>query len=130
MPLHSAVVVALGVLFVSGLAVNVSRLRVKLGIFRGYGDSTALEQAARVHLNTLEHLLPLCLALVVLELLGAPTREVDALGLSVLLSRVGYAAASFAKLTRARQLSVVLCYLLELVLPLLILARVLAPRFG
>jgi uncharacterized membrane protein YecN with MAPEG domain len=90
MPVHTALFAALSCLFLSALAGLTSRLRIKHKIFSGYGDRPDLQRMSRAHGVSFEHLLPMLLLLLVLELCGGDRRLIDAFGVVMLLSRLSH----------------------------------------
>jgi len=53
--------VALGVLLITALAMNISRVRMKEKIGNGDGNNDVLKVAIRAHMNSVEHILPFAL---------------------------------------------------------------------
>ena len=74
-----------------GLAFQAGSLRGKTKISIGYGDNEELHLAMRRHANFIEFV-PLCLILIgVLELNGAPTAALHALGAGLVVFRLAHA---------------------------------------
>ncbi|PCJ14726.1 MAG: hypothetical protein COB04_14555 [Gammaproteobacteria bacterium] len=116
--------VALGVLLITGLAMNVSRIRISQQIGNGDGDYGPLKKAMRAHMNTIEHVVPFALilfSLVHLEL-GPALLAVCCFGfIGVrLLHSYGMLSPAF----KVRQLSAALTYGFEVVGCVLILVNV------
>lgn len=88
MPIHTALFAALSGLLLTTLAGLTSRLRVKYKTFSGYGDHIDLQRMSRAHGVSLEHLLPMLLLLLLLELCGANRWLIDAFGTVMLSSRL------------------------------------------
>ncbi len=80
------------VLLITALAMNVTRLRFKLGVSLGDGGDKRLGRAVRAHGNALEHGLLLAVALVLAEVAGLPARWVVGVGWAILAARVAHAA--------------------------------------
>lgn len=123
LPSHSAIFCGLGILFLTGLAINISRMRVRHRIFLGEDDVAALQIAVRTHGNALEHLMPMLLLLVIYELLGARKLLVDIFGAVILIARFTHAAAYLAHWSTLRRVGVALTYSVEAVLGATVIAQ-------
>jgi uncharacterized protein len=123
MPIHSAVFVALGCLFLTVLAALTSRLRRKYGIFVGYGDRPELQRMSRAHGVSLEHLLPMLLLLLILELCGCNRTVVDAFGVVILASRLVHVLGSLLEHSRLKIFGISLTYGTEAALGIAVLAQ-------
>jgi uncharacterized membrane protein YecN with MAPEG domain len=123
LPSHSAIFCGLGILFLTGLAINISRMRVRHRIFLGDGDVAALQIAVRTHGNALEHLMPMLFLLVIYELLGARKLLVDIFGAVILIARFTHAAAYLAHWSTLRRVGVALTYSVEAVLGATVIAQ-------
>jgi uncharacterized protein len=122
-PTHSAVFSGLSLLLLTGLAVNVSLSRLRHKVFLGDGEIKALQVAIRTHSNALEHLVPLLLLLILYELLGGSKTIVDGLGLGILVWRTAHAVGYLGRLGSVQQFGSYGTYLMELVLPALVIAK-------
>jgi len=103
---------ALGLL-IAGLAMNVTRLRGKVGVILGDGGDQHLGRAIRAHGNALEHGLLLAVVLVLAEVAGLPTPWVVGLGWAILLARLAHAAGFLRLGMRVAQAGVVVTYAIE-----------------
>ena len=110
---HSPLFVGLLSLLLLALGLNSSRLRVKLGIYRGDGGNPAMAAAERAHGNTLEHAVPLMILLVLLELSGVAKGTIVALGTVAVLVRVLRAGGMLMRVRPIGMTGVVGTYLLE-----------------
>lgn len=122
-PSHSAIFCGLSLLFLTGLAINISRIRLRHRIFLGHGDVAALQIAVRTHGNAFEHLTPMLLLLVIYELLGARKLLVDIFGAVILIARFTHAAAYLAHWSSLRRVGVALTYSVEAVLGATVIAQ-------
>ena len=91
-PLHSLPFVGGVLLLVTLLAMNVTRLRFKVGVRLGDGGVRSLGLAIRAHGNALEHGLLLSVALVLAEAAGLRTAWVVGFGCAILIARLTHAA--------------------------------------
>jgi uncharacterized membrane protein YecN with MAPEG domain len=87
----AALYAGLNLLILLGLAINVSRHRIRLKIATGGGGNALMERIVRVHGNAVEYIPPMLLALLMLALVGAPALLVHALGAAFTLGRVLHA---------------------------------------
>ena len=98
------------VLWVTLLALNVSRIRIKEKVGIGDGGRLAIKKATRAHINALEHTIPFC---VLAYPLTAIVSENVLLGLSVVFfaSRLLHAYSFYASSDPLRQISAGITYL-------------------
>lgn len=112
---------ALGVLLITVLAMNVSRVRLQERIGNGDGGNKKLKKAIRAHMNTLEHILPYALLLFALTGLGLEQEYMAILALGFIVVRCMHSYSMLWSVFRLRQLSAALTYVFELVACLTIL---------
>lgn len=84
----AAVLIALLCLVTVALAFNVSRERIKYRVPHGEGPNHELARSIRAHMNSVEHLVPLGLLLVLAGTLGVAEEVVVGLGSAALLARL------------------------------------------
>jgi uncharacterized membrane protein YecN with MAPEG domain len=113
---HSPFFVALLLLFVTGLALNTSRNRLRTRVTFGDGGDESLRRASRAHGNAIEHVTVIAILLVLLEVQGVGKAWIVALGSAALAARALHAAAFIGKIRRIGRVGVVLTYSLELLL--------------
>ena len=70
------------------LALNVSRVRIKSGVYFGEGENAPLQRAARAHANNIEYVPLVLLTIVGVALLGAPLWLVHVLGIALTVGRI------------------------------------------
>ncbi|MCB9506160.1 MAG: MAPEG family protein [Myxococcales bacterium] len=104
-----------GVLLLTLLALNVSRVRIAERVANGDGGSRALKKAIRAHMNSVEHLVPFGLVVAGLGQVGADTRLVTALAAAMLAARVGHAASMLGSRFQVRRWAAGLTYVVEVV---------------
>jgi uncharacterized membrane protein YecN with MAPEG domain len=124
MPLHTAFFTALSGLLLCGLALRTTSLRIRHRIFDGYGGRADLQHVARAHGVSVEHLLPMLLMLLLLELCGASHWEVDGLGAVMLVSRLMQVFGFIAGRGRVRIQGMTLTYACEAALGISLLMLV------
>lgn len=107
--------VAASMLLVTLLAMNVSRLRMKLRIGNGDGNNVEMKKAIRAHMNHLEHSLPFGLIVLALAQMGSATSLLAVLVVGFLASRLVHVYSMLATQFRFRQLSAGTTYLFEVV---------------
>jgi len=112
-PLHALPFVGALVLLIAALAMNVTRLRFKLGVSLGDGGDKRLGRAVRAHGNALEHGLLLAVALVLAEAAGLPALWVVGLGWAILAARAAHAAGFLRLGRRLAQAGMVVTYAIE-----------------
>ena len=105
--------VGLGVLLITVLAMNISRLRFKENIAIGDGGNVDLKKAIRAHINSLEHIIPFGFIVLVLAQLdtGAPILLAATMGF--ILVRILHSYSMLSASFKLRQLSAGLTYTLE-----------------
>ncbi|MFA5941021.1 MAG: MAPEG family protein [Sinimarinibacterium sp.] len=107
--------VAASMLLLTLLALNVSRLRVKLKIGNGDGNNVDMRKAIRAHMNHLEHALPFGLIVLALAQIGSPASLLAVLVVGFLAARLVHAYGMLTAQFRFRQLSAGVTYLFEVV---------------
>ena len=113
---HSPFFVALLLLFVTALALNTSRHRLRTRVVFGDGGDEPLRRASRAHGNAIEHVTVIAILLVLFELQGGSKAWIVAVGTAALAARALHAAAFIGKIRRIGLLGVVTTYSLELLL--------------
>jgi uncharacterized protein len=113
---HSPFFVALLFLFVTALALNTSRHRLRTHVIFGDGGDEALRRANRAHGNAIEHVTVISILLLLLELQGVDKTWVVAIGVAALAARALHAAAFIGRIRRIGLPGVVTTYSLELLL--------------
>ena len=124
MPVHAAVVIAVSALFLTTLSGLTSAIRIRYKIFVGYGERTDLQRLSRSHGVSLEHLMPMLLLLLVLELCGADHRIIDGFGIAILVSRFVHVFGFLRGIPRIRSFGMGLTYITELLLAVMLLVQV------
>jgi uncharacterized protein len=99
----------------TGLSLNISRLRIRYRVSFGDGRHRDLEVAVRAHGNCLEQGLLLVLLLVIAELLKTPANLLTAIAVSFMVARSLHAAAIFRRWLLARQTAHVISLLMQLI---------------
>lgn len=107
--------VVLGVLLITALAMNVSRVRMKEKIGNGDGNNVSLKKAIRAHVNTLEHVLPFALVVFVLSQIGLQKLYLAIFALGFVIIRVLHSYGMLASKFKIRQMSAGLTYLFEVI---------------
>jgi uncharacterized membrane protein YecN with MAPEG domain len=113
---HSPFFVALLFLFVTLLALNTSRNRLRTRVFFGDGGDEPLRRASRAHGNAIEHVTVIAILLVLLELQGVGRAWIVGIGAAALAARALHAAAFIGKIPHIGRVGVVTTYSLELLL--------------
>src|SRR2546425_9395645 len=93
---HSPFFVALLFLFVTALALNTSRHRLRTHVILGDGGDEPLRRASRAHGNAIEHVTVIAILLVLFEVQGAGKAlivAIVAIGVAALAARGLHAAA-------------------------------------
>lgn len=103
-----------GVLLITLLAVNVSRLRMRERIGNGDGGNRSLKAAIRAHMNALEHTLPVGLLVLALVQLQFNAAALAVFAGGFIAVRVGHAFSMLSQRFRLRQWTAGLSYLFEL----------------
>src|SRR5258708_28459773 len=84
---HSPFFVALLFVFVTALALNTSRHRLRTHVIFGDGGDEPLRRANRAHGNAIEHVTVIAILLVLLELQGVDKAWIVAVGTAALTAR-------------------------------------------
>jgi uncharacterized protein len=98
----------------TGLSLNVSRLRIRYRTSYGHGDHRDLEVAVRAHGNGLEQSMLFMLLLVIAELLQSPVHLLVAISVSFAVARSLHANAIYMRLLLLRQITHVTSLLMQL----------------
>ncbi len=113
---HAPLFVALMMLLLTLLGMNSSRMRVKLKIFYADGGNLDMRAAERAHGNGVEHMVPLSILLVLLELGGVSKQAIVVLGVLCVLIRLAKAAGTVFRVRQVGAPLAGLTYGLELVM--------------
>ena len=84
--------IAASMLLLTLLALNVSRLRMKLRIGNGDGNNVEMKKAIRAHMNHLEHALPFGLIVLALAQMGSATSLLAVLVVGFVAARLVHAS--------------------------------------
>ena len=114
-----------GVLLITLLAANVSRLRIREQIGNGDGGNALLKAAIRAHMNSVEHVLPYGLLMLVLWQSQAAPSLLAVFCLGFLAVRLVHAYSMLGRKFRLRQWSAGATYVFELSACLTVLGRLL-----
>lgn len=101
-------------ILLTGLSLNISRLRIRYRASYGHADHRDLEVAVRAHGNCLEQTLLLMALLVIAELMQSPSHLLAAIALSFAAARILHAVAIFTRQLLARQIAHVVSLLMQL----------------
>lgn len=93
----AALLVALLCLLTVALAFNVSRERIKYRVPHGEGPNHELSRSIRAHMNSVEHLVPLGLLLVLAGQLGVTEEIVIPFGAAAIVARLLLSAGILLK---------------------------------
>lgn len=104
-------VVTILVLWITLLAANVSRIRVKERVGLGDGGKLSLKKATRAHINALEHTIPFCLIAFVMSSNGTSSIIFTSICTAFLLSRFLHAYSYYITSDIIRQSSAGVTYL-------------------
>lgn len=129
MPTHAAFFAVLSCLLLTALALLTTRLRVRYKTFAGYGDHSDLQRISRAHGVSFEHLMPMLLLLLLLELCGADHRWVDSFGIAILATRLVHVVGFVRGMWRLRIPGMTLTYATETALAIAVLVRVVSRAF-
>lgn len=110
-----ALYAALGVLWVTVLALHVSRVRIRERIGNGDGGNRALRKAIRSHMNAVEHVVPFGLVVLGLAVANVADVWIGALVAGMLGSRLLHAFGMLGSRFRLRQVAAGLTYVVEVV---------------
>jgi len=116
--------VALGVLLITVLAMNVSRVRIREKIGNGDGNNASLKKAIRAHSNTLEHVVPFSLILFSLTQLQTSASHLAIFSMGFILIRLLHSYSMLWSNFKLRQLSAGLTYLFEVAGCLMVLEKI------
>ena len=126
MPTLSALTCAVLAILLTGLSLQVSRLRIRHRQSFGDGGHKDLMLAMRAHGNTLEQSLLFGLLMLLMELTQPAWVALAAVGAVFVVARLMHAVAIFQRLLLLRQIAHVLSVLCQLVLALALLWKALA----
>jgi uncharacterized membrane protein YecN with MAPEG domain len=96
MPHITAAYAGLLLLLFLALTARVLARRYAVRVVLGTGGDRALERAVRVHANCAEYVPIFLVALLAAELCGAPATALHAVGMAMLVGRIGHAAGMSA----------------------------------
>ena len=98
----------------TGLSLNISRLRIRYRASYGHADHRDLEVAVRAHGNCLEQTLLFVVLLVIAELMHSPSHLLAILAVCFAAARSLHALAIFTRQLLARQIAHVISLLMQL----------------
>ena len=98
----------------TGLSLNISRLRIRYRASYGNADHRELEVAVRAHGNCLEQTLLFMALLVIAELMQSPSYVLAVLAVGFAAARILHAMAIFTGQLLARQIAHVISLLMQL----------------
>ena len=101
-------------LLLTGLSLNISRLRILHRVSYGHANQRDLEVAIRAHGNCLEQSLVFMLLLVIAELMQSPANLLVVLAISFTASRSLHAIAIFMRRLLARQIAHAISLLMQI----------------
>lgn len=114
---------ALGMLMLTLLAANVSRVRIQEQVAHGDGDNKRLKNAIRAHMNSLEQMLPFGFIVLVLAYQGTGTGLMALMVFGFLITRLLFSYGFMNRKFRIRQLTAGVTYLFQVVGCLVILVN-------
>jgi uncharacterized protein len=119
-PVITGLYTALLMLLMLALAANVVRWRLKAKVSLGDGGHRELTAAIRCHGNATEYVPLVVIGLALAEMLGAPTTAIHLYGGLFFIGRILHALGMSQQkvVNKARQLGIVLSWLVMLALPL------------
>ena len=126
MPTLTALTCAVLAILLTGLSLQVSRLRIRHRQSFGDGGHKDLMLAMRAHGNTLEQSLMFGLLMLLMELTQPAWGALAAVGAVFVMARLMHAVAIFKRLLLLRQIAHVLSVLCQLALALALLWKALA----
>lgn len=126
MPTLTALTCAVLAILLTGLSLQVSRLRIRHRQSFGDGGHKDLMLAMRAHGNTLEQSLMFGLLMLLLELTQPAWAALPAVAALFVMARLMHAVAIFKRLLLLRQIAHVLSVLCQLALALALLWKALA----
>lgn len=105
--------VGVGILLITALAINVSRVRIIEQIGNGDGNNRTLRKAIRAHMNSLEHILPFALIVFALAHMGLSPTLLAILVYGFLAIRLGHSYAMLKSQFKIRQITAGLTYIFQ-----------------
>lgn len=105
----------LGVLLLTLLALNISRLRISNKVANGDGGNLNIKKAIRAHGNAIEHILPFGLAILALSHMQYNQLYLAILVFGFLGIRLLHAYSMLTSAFNARRFSAIATYLFELI---------------
>jgi uncharacterized membrane protein YecN with MAPEG domain len=106
--------VALGVLLITVLAMNVSRVRIKEKIGNGDGNNRTLKKAIRAHMNSVEHIIPFALILFSLVHIQFESKYISTFAIGFIIVRILHSYSMLSSAFKIRQISAGLTYIFEI----------------
>ena len=106
--------IGFNVLWLTLLALNVSRLRIVKRVAHGDGGDLTIKAAIRTHANGVEHVPIFALLLLALELVSAPVSMLAILVIAFSLSRVLHALGMMTRFFNLRRIGASVTYLCQL----------------
>ncbi len=106
---------ALGVLLITALAMNVSRVRIKERIGNGDGGNPLLKKAIRTHMNAIEHIVPFSVVLFALTQVQLSTRYLAIFSIGFIFVRFLHSYSMLWSRFKLRQVAAGFTYLFEIV---------------
>lgn len=122
----SGITICFLTVLLTGLSLNISRLRIRYRVSYGHADHRDLEVAVRAHGNCLEQTLLFVLLLVIAELLQSPGQMLAVLAMVFTAARSLHALAIFTRQLLARQIAHVSSLLTQLACCTVIFWKILA----
>jgi len=110
-----SLLIAMNSLLVLGLAMNVSRLRIKHKISLGDGGNQCLMAAIRTHCNALEQLPIFAIVMIALTYLGTSTTLLSTLVIGFTLARIFHAYGMLYRVFIARRIGAGFTYIFQFI---------------
>ena len=110
-----SLLIAMNSLLVLGLAMNVSRLRIKHKISLSDGGNKCLMAAIRTHCNALEQLPIFALVMIALTYLGTSTTLLSTLVIGFTIARIFHAYGMLYRVFIARRIGAGFTYVFQLI---------------
>jgi len=110
-----SLLIAMNSLLVLGLAMNVSRLRIKHEISLGDGGNQCLMAAIRTHCNALEQLPIFAIVMIALTYLGTSTTLLSTLVIGFTLARIFHAYGMLYRVFIARRIGAGFTYIFQFI---------------
>ena len=104
-------VVTILVVWITLLALNISRIRIQERVGLGDGGKLSLKKATRAHINALEHTIPFCFIVFILASNGTSQNLLLSLSAVFLISRILHALSYAMTNNLMRQVSAGVTYL-------------------